>query len=60
MDSFEPVEVQRNPGDDVEDDDLESALLTSSREVFAGFSNLAAALPLSLLSHGRAAPWRRR
>lgn len=56
MDSFEPVEVQNTPRDDFEDDDLEVALLTSSREAVAGFSSLAAML--SLPTRGRAVPWR--
>jgi hypothetical protein len=58
MDSFEPVEVESTPREGLEDDDLNVALLTSSREAFAGFSNLAAMPPLPI--RDRFAPWRQR
>lgn len=45
MDFFEPVD---------EDEDFEVALLTSSREAFTGFSNLA---PLPLMPRWQRPPW---
>jgi hypothetical protein len=50
MDSFELFE----PVD--EDDDLEVAVLTSSREAFTGFSNLAAIPPRP--ARWQTPPWR--
>jgi len=43
MDSFEQSSrIDRRDADELADDELELAMLTSSREAFAGFSNLTA------------------
>ncbi len=68
MDSFEPIDVYGTsaaapaPGfqldRDLEDDELEVALLTSNREAFAGFWNLTAIAAWP--ARGDTAPWRER
>ena len=60
MDSSTPEPAEAVDG--LDDNDLEVALLTSSREAFAGFANLGALppMPRSWQPADHAAPWRQR